>query len=286
MAVISRLCDQGNETRSSRREARVGGIDADLLPAEEKKEWPEYVWDERRRNEDCQIRARRELLAGKADREVADEHTAKSSVETKDDTSAQGEGAQVAGVGVEIAVGHFDDAPVEAGDKLLVDAADATKVELGGARGVVPVGEMAGAEKKFGVGGEIAMRMECDPGPQEGAEKVGLAGGAGVLKADVTPDFAEGNLDEIGVEAEAAAGTPLIRGGEIIEVGAAEQTIDARFVPGLPGRRVPRGAVRKERSEGGDDGSQNYSFRRKPLHKRVACPGDSATRVGMTACWQ
>jgi hypothetical protein len=85
---------------------------------------------------------------------------------------------------------------------------------------------MAGAEKKFGVGGEIAMRMECDPGPQDGAEKVGLAGGAGVLKADVTPDFAEGNLDEIGVKAEAAAGTPLIRGGEI-EVGAAELTVDA-----------------------------------------------------------
>src|ERR1700712_3674560 len=142
-------------------------------------------------------------------------------MEAQRDAGAQGDGAQVAGVGVELAVGDFDDAPVEVGKQRLIDASDGTPVELSGAGGVVAVGEVAGAEEELRVWREIDdMRMQGKTGTDQGAKERGVAGGPGELESDVAAHLAERHLKEIGIEAKAPAVTPLVRGGQVVARGA------------------------------------------------------------------
>jgi hypothetical protein len=177
---------------------------------------------------------------------------------------------QVAGVGVELAIRDFYDAPVEAGEEFLVHATNGAPVELGGAGGVVPIAEVAGTEEEFSVGREIdTTRVHCEPGPQEEAGKVGLAGGAGVLIADVAPDFAEGNLDEIGVEAEAAAITPVMRIWEI-EVGGAELTIDSGLCLGCRDRDCEKEQSEKSAVKTGTTDRKTIHSEESLNTKRVA----------------
>src|SRR5271155_2489656 len=57
-----------------RREARVARIDPHLLPPEQKKEWPQYIQEQWRRDQHRHVAARREFLAGKSHREMAKKH--------------------------------------------------------------------------------------------------------------------------------------------------------------------------------------------------------------------
>src|SRR5882757_8286751 len=179
-------------------------------------------------------------------------------------------------VGVELPVRDLDDAPVDVWEQGLIDTAKGTPVELGGARRIVSVTEVAGPEEEFGIrvqGDDLG--MQGDAWAEQDAKERGVVGRTHPLEADVAAHLGEGHFGEVGIEAKAAAVPPFVGVGEGIEVRRAELAIEGSLRPGY-------GKEEREEEQGEKSAVQAGTTDGKSIHSGKSL---YSKRGSVTACW-